>query len=207
MVDEFQDTNRVQLALVEAFAAPIRGCSQSATRTSRSIASATPSSRSFASGAGWHRSPRTPRCCRCAATSARSGRARRGQRDRAHAARRVRRAHGGPPGIRGPRRDRAASDPRRRARRERAQVGRGRHRRRLEPPPGGSGTRIVAEARFLAERLRRLVDSGDARRGDIAVLLRAFTHVDAYEEALRRAGRSRSWWAGAATGPSSRSRI
>ena len=58
----------------------------------------------------------------------------------------------------------------------------------LEPPPGGSGTRIVAEARFLAERLRRLVDSGEARRGDIAVLLRAFTHVDAYEEALRRAG-------------------
>ena len=77
----------------------------------------------------------------------------------------------------------------------------------LEPPPGGSGTRIVAEARFLAERLRRLVDSGAARRGDIAVLLRAFTHVDAYEEALRRAGCSRSWSAGAATGPSSRSRI
>ncbi len=58
----------------------------------------------------------------------------------------------------------------------------------LEPPPGGSGPRIVAEARFVAERLRRLVDDGDAARGEIVVLLRAFTHVDAYEEALRRAG-------------------
>ena len=46
----------------------------------------------------------------------------------------------------------------------------------------------VAEARFLAERLRELVDSGDAERGEIVVLLRAFTHVDAYEEALERAG-------------------
>ena len=58
----------------------------------------------------------------------------------------------------------------------------------LEPPPGGSGPRIVAEARFVAERLRRLVDDGEAERGEIVVLLRAFTHVDAYEEALRRAG-------------------
>jgi ATP-dependent exoDNAse (exonuclease V) beta subunit len=58
----------------------------------------------------------------------------------------------------------------------------------LEPPPGGSAPRIVAEARFLAERLRELVESGEAERGEIVVLLRAFTHVDAYEEALRRAG-------------------
>ncbi len=58
----------------------------------------------------------------------------------------------------------------------------------LEPPPGGSAPRIVAEARFVAERLRELVESGEAERGEIVVLLRAFTHVDAYEEALRRAG-------------------
>jgi ATP-dependent exoDNAse (exonuclease V) beta subunit len=59
----------------------------------------------------------------------------------------------------------------------------------LQPPPGGSSPRIVAEARCLAERLRELVDCDeDVQRGDIVVLLRAFTHVDAYEEALRRAG-------------------
>jgi ATP-dependent helicase/nuclease subunit A len=58
----------------------------------------------------------------------------------------------------------------------------------LEPPPGGSPPRVVAEARCLAQRLRELVDRDEAKRGDIVVLLRAFTHVDAYEEALRRAG-------------------
>jgi ATP-dependent helicase/nuclease subunit A len=58
----------------------------------------------------------------------------------------------------------------------------------LEPPPGGSPPRVVAEARCLAQRLRELVDCGEAERGEIVVLLRAFTHVDAYEEALRRAG-------------------
>ncbi|HLM32337.1 MAG TPA: UvrD-helicase domain-containing protein [Solirubrobacterales bacterium] len=58
----------------------------------------------------------------------------------------------------------------------------------LDPPPTGSGKRVVAEARFLAQRLRQLVDTGEAERGDIVVLLRAFTHVDAYEEALERAG-------------------
>ena len=57
-----------------------------------------------------------------------------------------------------------------------------------EPPPGGSALRVVAEARCLAARLRELVDTGEAERSQIVVLLRAFTHVDAYEEALRRAG-------------------
>ena len=47
---------------------------------------------------------------------------------------------------------------------------------------------MIAEARFLAQRLRELVDAGEAERGQIVVLLRAFTHVDAYEEALTRAG-------------------
>jgi ATP-dependent helicase/nuclease subunit A len=45
----------------------------------------------------------------------------------------------------------------------------------------------VAEARFLAARLRRLVDAGTPR-GDIVVLLRAYTHVGAFEEQLERAG-------------------
>jgi ATP-dependent exoDNAse (exonuclease V) beta subunit len=58
----------------------------------------------------------------------------------------------------------------------------------LDPPPGGSPPRVVAEARFLAARLREIVDAGEAARGEIVVLLRAFTHVDAYEEALDRAG-------------------
>ncbi len=58
----------------------------------------------------------------------------------------------------------------------------------LEMPPSERSPAIVAEARFLAQHLRRLVDAGEARRGDIVVLLRAFTHVDAFEEALARAG-------------------
>ena len=58
----------------------------------------------------------------------------------------------------------------------------------LEPPPSEGSPSVVAEARFLARRLRELVDADEAGRGDIVVLLRAFTHVDAYEEALARAG-------------------
>ncbi|MBA2764204.1 MAG: UvrD-helicase domain-containing protein [Thermoleophilaceae bacterium] len=41
----------------------------------------------------------------------------------------------------------------------------------------------LAEARALAARLRALVDGGE-RRGDIVVLLRSYTHVEAYERAL-----------------------
>ncbi|MDQ3571444.1 MAG: ATP-dependent helicase, partial [Actinomycetota bacterium] len=48
--------------------------------------------------------------------------------------------------------------------------------------------KVVAKARALAERLRELVDEGAARPGDIVVLLRAFTHVDAFREALDRFG-------------------
>jgi ATP-dependent helicase/nuclease subunit A len=58
----------------------------------------------------------------------------------------------------------------------------------LEPPRSETQPHVVAEARALARRLRELVDAGEAGRGDIVVLLRAFTHVDAYEEALARAG-------------------
>ncbi len=45
----------------------------------------------------------------------------------------------------------------------------------------------VAEARALATRLKGLVDGGE-RRGDIVVLLRSYTHVEAYERALEDAG-------------------
>jgi len=45
----------------------------------------------------------------------------------------------------------------------------------------------LAEARFLAERLRELAESG-VERGEMVVLLRAFTHLDAYEDSLDRAG-------------------
>ena len=57
----------------------------------------------------------------------------------------------------------------------------------LEPPPAETRL-LVAEARSLALRLRELADAGEAARGEIVVLLRAFTHVDAYEDALERAG-------------------
>jgi ATP-dependent exoDNAse (exonuclease V) beta subunit len=45
----------------------------------------------------------------------------------------------------------------------------------------------LAEARFVAERLRALADVG-VERGEMVVLLRAFTHLDAYEDSLERAG-------------------
>jgi ATP-dependent exoDNAse (exonuclease V) beta subunit len=46
----------------------------------------------------------------------------------------------------------------------------------------------VAEARALAARVRELVDRGEARPGDVAVLLRATTDMHVYEQALERAG-------------------
>ncbi|HEY2056541.1 MAG TPA: UvrD-helicase domain-containing protein [Solirubrobacterales bacterium] len=45
----------------------------------------------------------------------------------------------------------------------------------------------LAEARALAARLRDLHDAG-VERGAMVVLLRAFTHLDAYEDSLARAG-------------------
>ncbi len=58
----------------------------------------------------------------------------------------------------------------------------------LEPAiDSGTQPHYVAESRFLAERLRRLVDEG-VPRGEMVVLLRAFTHLDAYEDSLARAG-------------------
>jgi ATP-dependent helicase/nuclease subunit A len=45
----------------------------------------------------------------------------------------------------------------------------------------------LAEARFVAARLRALAEAG-VERGGMVVLLRAFTHLDAYEDSLERAG-------------------
>jgi ATP-dependent helicase/nuclease subunit A len=45
----------------------------------------------------------------------------------------------------------------------------------------------LAEARFLAARLRELADRG-VKRGAMVVLLRAFTRLDAHEDSLERAG-------------------
>ncbi len=58
----------------------------------------------------------------------------------------------------------------------------------MKLPQSETNPAIVAQARALAQRLRELVDDDGVKRGDIVVLLRAFTHVDAYEEALRRFG-------------------
>ena len=58
----------------------------------------------------------------------------------------------------------------------------------LEPAiDGRTPLDCLAEGRFLAGRLRELADSG-VPRGGMVVLLRAFTHLDAYEDSLRRAG-------------------
>ncbi len=56
----------------------------------------------------------------------------------------------------------------------------------LEPPPSETALACVAEARFLAQRLAELRSEG-IERADMVVLLRAFTHVDAFTEALERA--------------------
>ncbi len=61
----------------------------------------------------------------------------------------------------------------------------------IMPLPGDypSAPDRIAEARFLAARIRTLVDDhDDLRRGDVVVLLRAYTHVAAFEEELERAG-------------------
>ncbi len=58
----------------------------------------------------------------------------------------------------------------------------------LEPSTDGrTYPNCLAEARFLAARLRELADA-EVPRGEMVVLLRAFTHLDAYEDSLERAG-------------------
>jgi ATP-dependent helicase/nuclease subunit A len=58
----------------------------------------------------------------------------------------------------------------------------------LEPAiDGRTPLNCLAEARMVAARLRELAESG-IDRGEMVVLLRAFTHLDAYEDSLERAG-------------------
>jgi ATP-dependent helicase/nuclease subunit A len=58
----------------------------------------------------------------------------------------------------------------------------------LEPAiDGRTPLNCLAEARAVAERLRQLADAG-VDRGEMVVLLRAFTHLDAYEDSFERAG-------------------
>ena len=58
----------------------------------------------------------------------------------------------------------------------------------LEPAiDGHTPLNCLAEARAVAARLRALADEG-VDRGEMVVLLRAFTHLDAYEDSLERAG-------------------
>jgi ATP-dependent helicase/nuclease subunit A len=58
----------------------------------------------------------------------------------------------------------------------------------LEPAiDGATPANCLAEARFVAERLRQLAEEG-VPRAEMVVLLRAFTHLDAYEDSLERAG-------------------
>ncbi len=58
----------------------------------------------------------------------------------------------------------------------------------LEPAiDGRTPLNCLAEARTLAARLRELHEAG-VERGSMVVLLRAFTHLDAYEDSLARAG-------------------
>jgi ATP-dependent helicase/nuclease subunit A len=52
---------------------------------------------------------------------------------------------------------------------------------------GRTPSNCLAEARFVAERLRALAEEG-VERSEMVVLLRAFTHLDAYEDSLQRAG-------------------
>jgi ATP-dependent exoDNAse (exonuclease V) beta subunit len=59
---------------------------------------------------------------------------------------------------------------------------------RLDPTTDGrTPANQLAEARFLASRLRELADQG-VDRGAMVVLLRAFTRLDAHEDSLERAG-------------------
>jgi ATP-dependent helicase/nuclease subunit A len=58
----------------------------------------------------------------------------------------------------------------------------------LEPATDArTPARSLAEARQLAARLRELAESG-VPRGSMVVLLRAYTHLDAHEDSLERAG-------------------
>ena len=163
-------------------------CSRSATSTSRSTGSATPTSRCSAPSAASrerdpaHRGAAPPRELPLAPAGPR-----RGERRSATTL-----LEGFPPLTAG--RETAADDPRVELLLTLKEGGGADHvsgrttGSELRMPPSEAIPATVAQARALAERLRELVDAGEVAPGDIVVLLRAFTHVDAYEEALRRFG-------------------
>ena len=189
MVDEFQDTNRVQLELVEMLRGPetrvfmVGDENQSIYRFRNADLEVFRRERERAA-----RRPRPRRAAAARQLPLAPGGARRRQRRRRRAARRLRPSSPrAPRARRRARRGRAAADARRGHGRATPAAGTPTSID-LDPPPSASPPKVIAEARFLAERLRELVDAGDAERGEIVVLLRAFTHVDAYEEALARAG-------------------
>jgi len=59
-----------------------------------------------------------------------------------------------------------------------------------DSPTAAEGTTIwrLAEARVLARRVRQLIDAGDARAGEVVLLTRAGTDLGVYESALGEAG-------------------
>ena len=65
--------------------------------------------------------------------------------------------------------------------------------------PSSAGVPVLAEARLVAQRARELLDAGRPA-GDVVILLRAGTHMAAYERALELAGvpavatQGRGWW-------------
>ena len=202
LVDEFQDTNALQLELVELLRCRREpASSSSATSSSRSTASATPTSRSFAASA------RRFARARAGAVLPLSGNFRSRPEVIATANRigelmlpgfrpltvgAAVQAEGDPPGWRPAPWSCLLTEEK------------GWEELDLKlPVDDRTPVKRVAEARFLAARLRQLTEAG-VPRGEIVVLLRAFTHVDAYEEALERAGLrpyvvgGRGYWSGAA---------
>jgi ATP-dependent exoDNAse (exonuclease V) beta subunit len=69
------------------------------------------------------------------------------------------------------------------------------------PPPLGAGkASLAAEARLVAARVRALADAGACAPGEVAVLLRAVANMAVFERALQEAGfatlpsAGRGWW-------------
>ena len=187
LVDEFQDTNRLQLRLIEALRGPatqlmvvgdelqsiygFRHADLDVFRERRSAIEASPGRRG---------DPADRQLPLAAGGDRRRQRARREPARRrlpAPAGRRPAAARRRPP-ARG-RRSRCCSTTR---------EGWDEDEIRLEPATDArTPANQLAEARFLAMRLRELADQG-VERGAMVVLLRSFTRLDAHEDSLERAG-------------------